>query len=114
MAKVNKIKFKGKKPSWLKAYHEDNKRNNSTLKESFEHGVKAIGEQYFDLKKDIKKINETLNSHTEMIGGLMIDVEGLKKDVGTLKQDIRIVKSDVQIIKTDLEPRVTHLEVHKR
>ena len=95
-----------------KLTHSDNQvmRYIGAVTEQYKDGQKAIGEQYFDLKKEIKKINQKLDSHTEMIGDLAVDVETLKGDVKVLKDDMVVVKSDLQIIKTDVEPRVAHLE----
>lgn len=119
MPKSNKNKSQEKEPAWLSGYHEDNKRHLGALKEDFAHGLKAIGEQYSGVKK-------TLDSHTEMIGEIMTDVDTLKQDVGVLKSDMQTVKSDIQTIKTDmrhktngdefsqLERRVARLEAHKR
>lgn len=58
-----------------------------SLKEHFTDGQKAIGEQYFDLKKDITEIKKTLdshtqiiNSHTEMLGNILVRLEEVKEE----------------------------------
>ena len=87
----------------LKPYNEDIKRHMGALKEDFQDKVKVIAELSLSIKK-------TVDSHTEMIGNLAVDVETLKDDVKVLKDDMVVVKSDLQIIKTDVEPRVAKLE----
>jgi len=109
-----------------KLTHSDSEvmRYIGVVTEQYKDGQKVIGEQYFDLKKDIgglkrditvlkkdvtelkkdmTEVKNTQKSHTEMIGNLAVDAE-------TLKDDMKVVKSDLQIIKTDVEPRVAHLE----
>ncbi len=106
MSKAQKTKKEDLEPSWLKSYHEDNKRHLGALQEHFQHGVKAIGEQYFDLRKDIGEVKNTQKSHTEMIGGIMVDVE-------TMKRDVEIIKSDIQIIKADVKKKVDYEDFSK-
>ncbi len=85
------------------------KRYIGAVTEHYTKGLKVIGEQYSDLKKDIAglkkdttelkkdmvEVKDTQRSHTEMIGNLMVDAE-------TLKDDMKVVKADIQIIKTGL------------
>jgi chromosome segregation ATPase len=70
-------------------------RNLGALVEQVNHNVMAIAEQYGDVKK-------TLDSHTEMIGNIAIDVTVLKSDVSVLKSDVSVLKSDVSILKSDV------------
>ena len=116
-----------------KLTHSDNQveRYLGVLSENFSDKVKVIGEQYSHLIKKIDEVQNTQKSHTEMIGGLAVDVETLKDDMKVvkgdivilkddvkvmkgdiviLKDDMVVVKSDLQIIKTDVEPRVARLE----
>lgn len=58
---------------------DEMKRYLGSLKEHFTDGQKAIGEQYFDLKKDIT--------------GLKGDVSGLKEDMVEVKKDMTEVKN---------------------
>jgi len=77
--------------------------------------VRLVAEQYGDIKKDIGEMKYTLDSHTEMIGSLMVDMTEVKADVSVLKKDMTEVKgllkqkadqSDVVI----LDQRVLALE----
>lgn len=55
----------------LEAHVEDVKRYVDMVSEDFTHKVSAIAEQFLGL-------NEKLDSHTEMIGRLITDVEEIK------------------------------------
>src|SRR3989338_8868358 len=81
-------------------------RNLGALIEDNNHKLRAVAEQFGDVKK-------ALDSHTEMIGGLMTDVTSLKRDSTSLKHDMAVVKgrldvmqSDVEIIKNNLKRKV--------
>ncbi len=53
--------------------------------EEFRGYVKAVAEQYRGLNKRLDHVETTLNSHTEMIGQIMSDVQEMKND---LKQKV--------------------------
>ncbi len=55
----------------LEQHNADIKRYIGAVTEDFQHRVSAIAEQFSGL-------NEKLDTHTEMIGRLMIDVEEIK------------------------------------
>ena len=76
------------------------------LIENDRHKIEAVAEQ-------LGGVDRKLDSHTEMIGGLMTDVTSLKQDSKSLKQDVTsvkgkldIIQSDVEIIKNDLKRKV--------
>ena len=110
----------------LRSYNEEIKRHMGALEEHFEDGVKAIGEQYFDLKKDITDIKETLGSHTETLKShtqiLNSHTETLKSHtemIGQLMVDLTDVKNNLkQKVSYDdfsrLEIRVSRLEAQPR
>ena len=56
--------------------------------EHVDSNVGLIAEQHGEIKKDISEIKKTLNSHTEMIGKLAVDMEIVKEDVRTTKVDL--------------------------
>ena len=91
-----------------KLTHSDDevKRYLGALTEHYTDGQKAIGEQYIGLIEHLDKrfnqVDQKLNSHTEMIGKIMIQLEEVK---GELKQ--KVSYRDF----TKLETRVAHLEV---
>ncbi|QQR64847.1 hypothetical protein IPH92_04810 [Candidatus Kaiserbacteria bacterium] len=76
----------------LEQHNADIKRYIGAVAEDFQHRLSAIGEQFSSLHDkldthttEITRINDKLddhgrilNSHTEMIGRLMIDVEEIK------------------------------------
>lgn len=74
----------------------DIKRYTGALSEEFKGQVKAVAEQYSDLQKDVSGIKKTLESHSEMIGKLAVDVE--------------IVKANVEFIKGSLKKKVDYDE----
>ena len=78
-------------------------RHLGVLVERVNDDVKLVAEQYGDIKKDTNTIKTTLNSHTEMIGDLMIGLEIVKEDLGIVKGDVKTTKIDIEIIKTDIE-----------
>lgn len=86
------------------------KRYLGALSENFTHQVKGIAEQYTDLKKDISKINKTVESHTEMIGKILVDVTVVKEDASVLKKDVSVIKGDISLIKNDLKQKVDREE----
>jgi len=97
----------------LKPYNDDIKRHMGALEEHFADGVKAIGEKVDFLHEKMDKrfgqadgrfdrIEKRLDSHTEMIGKIMIQLEEIK---GELKQ-----KVDYRDF-AKLEKRVAQLEV---
>ncbi len=86
-------KIRGMSKMKKETYSTDEvRRYIGAVSEQFQDGIKVIGEQYHDLKRDIKRIDETLNSHTEtlnshtgMIGQIMIQLEEIR---GELKQKV--------------------------
>jgi len=83
------------------------------LIEHVDSSVGLIAEQQGDIKKDISGIKKTLNTHTEMIGELKVDLEIVKGDVKTTKDDLEIVKKDVKTTKVDIEIIKTDIEFIK-
>ena len=67
--------------------------------EHVDSNLGLIAEQQGDMKKDIGDIKKTLNSHTEMIGNLAVDMT-------IVKRDIEIMKTDTEFIKGGLKKKV--------
>lgn len=70
--------------------------------------VDIIADQYLDISKDVKDIKKTVDSHTEMIGNLAVDVSIVKQDVEFIKSSMKR-KIDVEEFAA-LERRVSLLE----
>jgi len=87
--------------SILKPYNDDIKRHMGALSEDFQDKVKVVAELALDIKKTVDSHTKILDSHTEMIGNVMIRLEEIK---GELKQ-----KVDYQDF-VKLERRVVRLE----
>lgn len=83
MKKVNNKKLKKHPDTNLDIYKEI--RHFDVLIEHVDEKVGLVAEQYGDLKKDIGGLKKTLDSHTEMIGGLAIDVSLIKEDISFIK-----------------------------
>ena len=90
-------------------------RHLGVIVEHIDNKVSLVAEQYGDIKKDIGGIKDdivgikdTLNSHTEMIGRLNIDVTIIKEDIGFIKGSLK-KKIDIEEFSA-LERRVTLLE----
>jgi len=92
---------------------EQGLRRLGVLIEHVDSSVGLIAEQQGDIKKDISGIKKTLNTHTEMIGELKVDLEIVKGDVKTTKDDLEIVKKDVKTTKVDIEIIKTDIEFIK-
>jgi hypothetical protein len=75
---------------------EEMKRYVSVLTEDFQTKVQVIGEQFSGLNNKIDIINDTLDSHTEMIG--------------KLAEDMTIVKVNVEFLKGGLKKKVDYDE----
>jgi len=73
------------------------------LHEEHMGALKAMGEQFVDVNRRFDGIDKKLDSHTEMIGKLTVDLE-------VVKSDVEIIKSDIGIIKTDLKQKVDRTE----
>lgn len=80
----------------VKRSDEDIKRYTGALREEFKGQVKAVAEQYGGLNEKIDKIHgtlyshtKTLDSHTEMIGKLMVNTEVIKTNVEFLKGSMK-------------------------
>ena len=92
-------------------------RNLGALIEKNNHEIGAVAEQY-------GSINEKLDSHTEMIEGLSVDMKNVKATlilntetlkshtemIGELAVDMTTVREDVRSIKESLKTKVDHKE----
>jgi len=81
------------------------KQHTGVLIEEFQHRVSVIGEQYSDIQK-------TLDSHSNQIANLSMDIMEIKSGVRDIKLDIKL-DLDRKVDKkhfVDLEGRVRVLE----
>lgn len=83
-------------------------RHLGVLIERVDDNVKLVAEQYGDVKKDTNSIKKTLDSHTEMIGKIMINSVITKEDIEFIKNSLK-KKIDVEEFAA-LERRVVLLE----
>ena len=70
--------------------------------------VDLLAEQYGDIKKTLDQHTETLETHTEMIGDLAVNMQIVKSDIELIKSGLR-KKVDVEDFEI-LEKRVAALE----
>lgn len=64
-------------------------RNLGALVEDNNHQLRAVAEQYGDIKKTLDEHTEKFDSHTEMIGKLLVDVDIVKTNVGFMKNELK-------------------------
>ena len=81
-------------------------RGVGVLVEQVGHEVRVIAEQYGDIKETLRKHGEKLDSHTDMIGGLAVDVAVLKEDSKATRLNIDVIKTDIEFIKSGLKRKV--------
>jgi hypothetical protein len=78
-----KKKIKKENNRMLKKYTNEVKRYIRILGDDFDKKVKAIAEQYLEIKK-------TLNTHTEMIASTQEAIEIIKLDIQFIKNSLSI------------------------
>ena len=78
------------------------------LMEHIDGKVSLVAEQRGDIQKDIGGIKRTEETHTEMIGKVMVDIEIIKEDIEFIKGGLKR-KIDTEEF-TALERRVALLE----
>ncbi len=94
--------------------NKDNQRHIEALSEDFQRNLSAVAEQMIGLNDKMDtgfaRIDKTLDSHTEMIGQLMIDsrrhteqISEIQTDVKELKVDVKQIKTDVKVLQTDVK-----------
>ena len=107
------MKTSKKKQSSRESSIRQDIRHLGVLIERVDDNVKLVAEQHGDIKKDIGGIKKTLDSHTEMIGNLAVELEIVKGDVKTTKVELEIIKGDVKTTKIDIEIIKTDIEFIK-
>ncbi len=68
---------------------EESNRGLGALIEENNHRIQAIGEQFSGLNSKIDALELKIDSHAEMIGKLMIDVNIIKADMEIIKGSLR-------------------------
>lgn len=86
-------------------------RHLGTLIETVNDNVKLVAEQHNGIKKEIHSVKQTLNSHTEMIGKIAVDLAIVKQDGEFIKNSLK-QKVDIDEF-VALERRVALLENHR-
>lgn len=89
-------------------HSDDMKRYLGALNEQHAENLKAIREGFGVMEKRFDRVEERLDSHTEMIGKLMMDVQIIKDDIVFIKGDLK-KKVDADEFQA-LERRVLLLE----
>lgn len=87
----------------LKEQREEFQRYLGVCVEDFESKVEVVAEQYLDIKKTLESHTKILDSHTETISLIKVDVENIKETLDSHTETIGSIKVDVEIIKTDIE-----------
>jgi len=92
--------------------NKDIKRHIKALFEEFDHRMKVVGELHADTPKQLKEIKRTLDSHTDQIGSILVDLSEIKINVRNVSYDVG-VRLDNKLDKkhfVDLDQRVRKLE----
>jgi hypothetical protein len=81
------------------------KTQTRVLLEEFQHRVSGIGEQYNGIQK-------TLDSHTEQIANILVDVKSVRLDMNDIryKTDVTLDRKVDKKLFVDLDSRVRNLE----
>ena len=89
---------------------EDMKRYIGAVSEDFQSKVAVVAEQYVDISKK-------LDSHTEMIGKLVVDMTTVKQTlhshtemIGSVMTDVSTIKANVEFLKGGLKKKVDYDE----
>src|SRR3989344_981213 len=80
---------------------EELKRHVGAMAEKYQDDVKVTREGIIGITQILGRIEKTLDSHTEEIGNLMVDITSVKSDVKELRADMIEAKSDLKQIKTE-------------
>jgi DNA repair exonuclease SbcCD ATPase subunit len=68
---------------------EDMKRHVSALSEDFQSRVEAIGEQFGGLNNRLDSVDKRLDSHSEMVGKLLVSMDVVKTNVEFMKDSLK-------------------------
>ena len=63
---------------------------------------KSTGEGMVGINQKLDRMEKTLDSHSEQIAKLTVDMTVVKLDIKELKTDMVVVKSDIKELKTDM------------
>lgn len=95
-------------------------RHLGVLVERTDHNVSVIAEQYGDIKTDIGSMKTEIGGIKSDIGGMKSEIGGIKNEIGGIKKtldshtdmignlavNLEIVKGDVEFIKHSLKRKV--------
>ena len=69
-------------------------------------GLKAMGEQFVDVNRKLDGMRTTLDSHTEMIGGLAVRMTNVEGKVDSIEMKLTVMQEDIEFIKSGLKRKV--------
>ena len=97
-----------KKSTSTKETHtgEELKRHLGALHEEHMDGLKAMGEQFVDVNRKLDGMRTTLDSHTEMIGGLAVRMTNVEGKVDSIEMKLTVMQEDIEFIKSGLKRKV--------
>ena len=99
-----------RKKSAAKYSGDDVKRYIGAVSEEFRGHVKAVAEQYSDIKRTLDSHTEILNSHTKTLDSHGRILHSHAEMIGKLMEDTAIIKSNIEFIKGGLKKKVDYDE----
>lgn len=84
---------------------EQTERYIGALKEDFQHGLSAVAEQYLGIQKTLNEHGRKLDSHTEMIGELKVDMVMVKEELNEHSKILTEHSKDLKEIKVELKEK---------
>ena len=86
----------------IKTSREETGRYLGALEENFQHGLSAVAEQFLSVKETLDEHGRKLDSHTEMIGELKVDVTMIREELDehgrTLHEHSKVLKEHSKIL----------------
>jgi len=87
----------------IKTSREETGRYLGALEENFQHGLSAVAEQFLSVKETLDEHGRKLDSHTEMIGELKVDVTMIREELDehgrTLHEHSKVLKEHSKVLK---------------
>lgn len=96
--------------SALKEQSNDFKRYVGAVSEDFQHKTAAIAEQYISIKEDVSTLKEDVSTIKEDVSSLKKTQETHTEMIGKLMMDMTIIKENVEFIKSGLKKKVDQEE----
>lgn len=88
----------------------DVKRYVGAISEEFRGYVKAVAEQYGDVKRKLDTHSEKLDSHTKILDSHTVTLNSHTEMIAKMMENIEILKGDMSEVKNDLKQKIDRHE----